>query len=121
MRETTTGYIKMERGCIHERDGGPTGIRGVLRDELGNIKAMFFGLINAQDINVAELLAISQALILSKSDEEVWCYTMVIESDSVNATCWSNRKEGGGWGAQLLLNRIWGASRGVREDQYHPT
>lgn len=74
-------------------EDGLTGIGGVLRDSEGRFRALFFGPAKAEDINGAELLAILQALLLSKDKDRVWGTNLVIESDSSNATCWSNRKK----------------------------
>lgn len=101
------GTLKWNVDASMKTDSGAAGIGGVLRDDQGRFKAIFYGPITAEDINTAEVLAVAQALLLSRSSEEVWRSRIMIESDSLNATTWSNCKQGGKWGIQLVLNRIW--------------
>lgn len=60
----------------------------------------------AKEINQAEVFAILRAIQLSREKDEVWSKNITIESDSMNATSWSNGKEGGSWETQMLLNEI---------------
>lgn len=98
--------LKWNVDAAFNHSNGKAAIGGVLRDSEGMFRCIFHEQVEAKEINVAETFAILRAIHLSREKEEVWTRNITIESDSVNATTWSNGKEGGSWEAQMLLNKI---------------
>ncbi|XVF43014.1 hypothetical protein PTKIN_Ptkin02bG0006400 [Pterospermum kingtungense] len=66
----------------------PAGIGGVLRDHIGKELIRFSKAIGVKDSNMAELLAIREALIVFISSPWVYSKGLIIESDSKVATNW---------------------------------
>ena len=67
---------------------GPTGIGGALRDNLAVVKIVFSKAIKVVDSNVAELLAVKEALHIFISSSWVHYHKLIIESDSSNVVNW---------------------------------
>ena len=67
---------------------GPAGIGGVLRDCSGVVKAVFSKAIGVTDSNVAELLAVREALRIFTDSSWVSSHKLTIESDSSNVVNW---------------------------------
>ena len=63
---------------------GPAGIGGVLRDSLAVVKIVFSKTIGVADSNVAELLAVREAMCIFVSLKWIHSHRMIIESDSSN-------------------------------------
>lgn len=98
--------IKWNVDAAFNQEERKAAIGGVLRDSEGVFKGMFHEQVEAKEINQAEVQAILRALQLSREKVEIWNKSIIIESDSINATTWSNGKAGGPWEAQMLLNEI---------------
>ena len=67
---------------------GPAGIGGVLRDYKDVNKAVFSKAIGVIDLNVAELLAVREALRIFVAFKRVSSHRVIIESDSSNVVKW---------------------------------
>ncbi|XVF57148.1 hypothetical protein PTKIN_Ptkin06aG0180700 [Pterospermum kingtungense] len=71
------------RGCP-----GPTGIRGILWDSSHKVISMFSKLVGIIDSNLAELLAVKEAIGIFSASQWVSSHCMVIESDLANVVKW---------------------------------
>lgn len=67
---------------------GISGIGGVLNDHKGNILLMFSKNIGIQEPNIAEFLAIREAIVIMVNDEGLTSKELVVESDSAIAVSW---------------------------------
>lgn len=67
---------------------GPTGIRGVLRDDKGCVLVKFAASVGIRDSNEAEFIAVIYALELSLEKEWLKLGSLIVESDSKVALAW---------------------------------
>lgn len=70
---------------------GPSGIGGVLRDEFGTVWCFFSCPAGVIESNLAELLAVREALRLFCSSPWVGLKNLVIESNSMVVVSWINK------------------------------
>ena len=85
---------------------GPAGIGGVLRDCMAATKVVFSKAIGVADSNVAELLAIREALRIFAASKWVSSHRIIIESDSSNAVKWVLHPQGAPWTMKNQISHI---------------
>lgn len=85
---------------------GPAGIRGILRDDKGIVKACFATSIGVRDSNEAEYMAIVFALEMSVQKEWLKDMEIIVESDSKNALAWINKREECPWCLRFYCNKL---------------
>ncbi|XVF77973.1 hypothetical protein PTKIN_Ptkin14bG0090800 [Pterospermum kingtungense] len=85
---------------------GPAGIGGVLRNHKGNELMSFSKHIGMEDSNVAEIMAIREALVLFLASPWVNCSKLIIESDSRIAIGWVNNPNEAPWKVRMFVNHI---------------
>ncbi|XVF79317.1 hypothetical protein PTKIN_Ptkin14bG0211600 [Pterospermum kingtungense] len=84
----------------------PVGIGGVLRNHKGNELMSFSKHIGMEDSNVAEIMAIREALVLFLASPWVNCSKLIIESDSRIAIGWVNNPNEAPWKVRMFVNHI---------------
>ncbi|KAK5819040.1 hypothetical protein PVK06_023996 [Gossypium arboreum] len=77
------------------------GLWGVLRNDLGDVLAMFSDPIGSATPIVAELIAIKMALSLFIQSSRLRGKGLIIESDSAFAVSWCKKKDDRPW-------KLWG-------------
>ncbi|XP_021296093.1 uncharacterized protein LOC110425486 [Herrania umbratica] len=106
-------WVKPLRNCMKLYVDGaargspePVGIRGVLRDHQGDIKITFSKSVGIGDANLAEILAVREALVVFLASRWKDHYKLIIESDSSNAVKWVQHPETAPWRLQKWLLQI---------------
>ena len=82
------GFMKFNVDGSSVGKPGPAGIGGVLRDNSTAVKAVFSKSIGVADSNVAELLAVREAMHIFLSSSWMNSHKLIIESDSSNVVKW---------------------------------
>ena len=85
---------------------GPAGIGGILKDCMAATKAVFSRAIGVADLNVAELLAVREALRIFAASKWVFSHKLIIESDSSNAVKWVRHPQGAPWAMKNYISHI---------------
>ncbi|EOY13586.1 Uncharacterized protein TCM_032186 [Theobroma cacao] len=86
------------RGCP-----GPAGIGGILRDHRGYVKIIFSKAIGGADSNLAETMAVREALLTYSVSRWKENHKLLIESDSSNAVKWTNHPDTAPWRMRKLI------------------
>ncbi|EOY04744.1 Uncharacterized protein TCM_019931 [Theobroma cacao] len=89
------------RGCP-----GHLGIGGVLRDDKGAVKMVFSKKAGWGDANLAEALAVGEAMILFATSSWANSTGIIIESDSMNVVSWASLPEKSPWSLRQLFLQI---------------
>ncbi|XVF71505.1 hypothetical protein PTKIN_Ptkin12aG0043200 [Pterospermum kingtungense] len=84
----------------------PSGIGGLLRDHLGRVLISFSKPIGIADSNMAEVMAVREALALFVTSEWVVNYPLILECDSQNTVCWVRNPCDAPWRMRSLFNHI---------------
>ncbi|XWS10417.1 hypothetical protein CRYUN_Cryun39dG0075400 [Craigia yunnanensis] len=95
------GYMKFSKGKL-----GPTGIGGVLRDNLLVVKMVFSKSVGMEDSNMAELLAVRKAMCLFISSCWAPSHKLIIESDSSNVVNWIHNPQSVPWLMKRIISHI---------------
>ena len=82
---------------------GPAGIRGVLRNNKGEVIFLFTRNVGMKESNEAEVLAILQALQIFSSSFQG---RLIVESDSSNAISWVTSQSVRSWQFHFLFMEI---------------
>ncbi|XVF83508.1 hypothetical protein PTKIN_Ptkin16aG0494200 [Pterospermum kingtungense] len=82
------GKLKFNVDCSALGQPGPAGIRGILCDCNAKVKVVFSKAMGISDSNFAELMVASEAFNIFLHFEWVSCYSLIIESDSLNVVKW---------------------------------
>ena len=85
---------------------GPAGIGGVLRDCNASVKAVFSKSIGVVDSNLAELLAVREALQLFVTSHWASSHKLIIESDSSNVVKWMSNPSDAPWRMKKYIGRM---------------
>ena len=89
-----------------KRKPGPTGIGGVLKDSKAATKLVFSKAIGLADSNVAELLAVREALSLFAGTKWATFYRLTIECDSSNVVKWVLNPMSSPWKVRKVMAHI---------------
>ncbi|KAJ7960539.1 Ribonuclease H protein [Quillaja saponaria] len=100
------GWLKLNVDGLTLGKPGPARIGGVLRDQEGNVKAMFSNSIGIADSNSAKLKAICGARNLVASNVIGMDMKVIVESDSTIATNWVKNVGSRPWKYDQLFTRI---------------
>ncbi|KAA3472272.1 leucine-rich repeat receptor-like serine/threonine-protein kinase BAM3 [Gossypium australe] len=82
------------------------GCGGILRDNDGHLRGIFFGLLGHLDSHIAEVIAIRTAFKLYVESQWFGKFGLVIESDSMVAVAWIRNKVSKPWKLLKLFNDI---------------
>ncbi|EOY02845.1 Uncharacterized protein TCM_017252 [Theobroma cacao] len=85
---------------------GPAGMRGILRDHQGDVKITFSKSVGNGDANLAEILAVREALVVFVASRWKDQYKLIIESDSCNAVKWVQHPDTTPWRLRKWLLHI---------------
>ena len=85
---------------------GPAGIGGVLRDCKMRVKAVFSKTIGVADSNLAELLAVQEALKIFASTRWASTHKLIVESDSSNVVKWVLNPHDTPWSLKRIMAHI---------------
>ena len=99
-------YLKFNVDGSVRGKPGPAGIGGVLRDCNASVKAIFSKHIGEVDSNMAELLAVREALRLFVTTRWAYSHKLIIESDSNNVVKWMNNPSETPWRMKRHLAHI---------------
>ena len=94
----------MDRSARGKPD--PAVIGGVLRDCMAATKVVFSRAIGVADSNVAELLAVREALRIFAASKWVSSHKLIIESDSSNAIKWVRHPQDAPWAMKNYISHI---------------
>lgn len=102
------GFYKFNVDGTATDKPGPTGIGGVIHDDLGRQNLVFTESAGVLDTNGAELLAIRKAIL-------IWLLcgndNLVMEGDSVNALAWASGRKKPPWKMINVVRQIRSLSR----------
>ncbi|XVF84598.1 hypothetical protein PTKIN_Ptkin17bG0050200 [Pterospermum kingtungense] len=91
------GYFKFNFDGATFGQPGQVGVGGVLRDHDESIKMCFSNSIGVADSNLAELMAIREALLLFVQSRWISNVPLIVESDSSNAVKWFSNPSAAPW------------------------
>ena len=100
------GYMKFNVDGSAKGKPGPVGIGGVLRDNLSIVKMIFPKSVGIEDSNVAELLAVREAMRLFISSCWATSHKLIIESDSSNVVKWIRNPQSVPWSMKRIISHI---------------
>ncbi|GLU10942.1 hypothetical protein SLE2022_277170 [Rubroshorea leprosula] len=98
---------------------GLAGIGGVLRNEGGLVIGLFSRSIGVVDSNVAELVAICEALEMFLASDWVTSRSLIIETNSSRAVSWVRDRARIPWCCVSIFNKILSLLRSVPSVQFH--
>ncbi|XVF39326.1 hypothetical protein PTKIN_Ptkin01aG0025500 [Pterospermum kingtungense] len=97
------GYFKFNVDGATLGQPGPTGVGGVLRDHDESVKMCFSKSIGVPDSNLAEIMAIREALLLFVQSRWISNVPLIVESDSSNAVKWFSNPSAAFWRLKRYL------------------
>ena len=89
-----------------KRKPGPIGIGGVLKDSSAVVKIVFSKPIGMANSNVAELLAVREAMCIFVSSKWINSHRLIIESDSSNVVRWILNPNSIPWKLKIFNSHI---------------
>ena len=105
-KNPSIGSLKFNVDGSSKGKPGPAGIGGVLRDCSGKVKVIFSKAIGLADSNVAELLAVREALRIFLSSKWVSSHRLIIENDSSNVVECVLYPQGTPWALKKIMSQI---------------